>query len=205
METKTKNVFFSLFLFLITRSVNSTFFTEPNLLKKFNLSDTKFCESILSPTEFTYKKSFEATFDDVKSGEYFNESGRVDLCCRSFHKCEAYKHIQLNYTNEEANIRHCECEYIFKNCLEHLNTSSSNVLGFIHTLNTRKCYAIDHPIIKCTSFDAPQIEPEIDLHVQNLYRCENYELDQDQPQLLQMFDVPFNEHATFAFKCKLST
>lgn len=124
------------------------------------------------------------------------------------------KHIELNYTNEQANIRHCECEYSFKNCLENLNTSSSNVLGFIHSLNTEKCYAIDHPVIKCISFDAPQIEPEIDLHLQNLNavkrksifnRCSKYDFDQGQPQLLQMFDVPFNEHATFAFKRKLST
>ncbi|XP_031622912.1 uncharacterized protein LOC116340509 [Contarinia nasturtii] len=168
METITKNALFSMFPFLIIRSVNSTFFTEPNLLKKFNLSDTKFCESILSPTEFTLKRSFEATFEIVKKGGYLNESDRADLCCRSFHKCGAHKHIELNYTNEQANIRHCECEYSFKNCLENLNTSSSNVLGFIHSLNTEKCYAIDHPIIECISFDAPQIEPEIDLHLQNL-------------------------------------
>lgn len=214
METIFKNVSFSMFLFLIIRSVNSIFFTEPNLLTKFNLSDTKFCESILSPTEFTLKRSFEATFDNVKKGGYLNDSDRVDLCCRSFHKCEAHKHIELNYTNEQANIRHCECEYSFKNCLDKLNTSSSNVMGLMHSLNTEKCYAIDHPIMKCLSFDTLQIEPEIDLHLQNLNavkrksifnRCSKYDLDQGQPKLLQMFDVLFNEHATFAFKCKLST
>lgn len=207
METITKNLLFSMFLFLIFRLVNSSYFTEPNLLKKFNLRETKFCESILSPTEFTLKRSFEATFDSVKSGGYSNEIDRVDLCCRSFHKCEARKNIELNYTNEQVNIRHCECEYSFKNCLDNLNTSSSNVLGFIHSLNTEKCYVIDHPIIKCISFDALQIEPEIDLHLNKsiFNRCSKYDLDQSQPQLLQMFDVPFNEHATFAFKCKLST
>lgn len=91
METITKNILFSMFPFLIIRSVNSTFFTEPNLLKKFNLSDTKFCESILSPTEFTLKRSFEATFDSVKKGGYLIENDRVDFCCRLFHKCEAHK------------------------------------------------------------------------------------------------------------------
>lgn len=78
------------------------------------------------------------------------------------------------------------CEYSFKNCLENLNTSSSNVLG----------------------------EPEIDLYLQNLNavkrksivnRCSKYDLDRGQPQLLQMFVVPFNDNASLAFECKLST
>lgn len=203
-----------MFPFLIICSANSTFFTEPNLLKKLNLSDTKFCESILSPTEFTWKRSFEATFDNVKNGGFLYESDRIDSCCRSFHKCEAHKHIELKNITEQANIRHCECEYSFKNCLENLNTSSSNVLGFIHSLNAEKCYAIDHPIVKCISSDAPLMEPEIDLHFKDLNtvkrksifnRCSKYDLDQGQPQLLQMFDVPFNERAAFAFKCKLWT
>lgn len=89
-----------------------------------HLSDTKICESVLLPTEFTLKRLFEDAFVSVKKGTYLNDSDHLDLCCRSLHKCEAHKHIELNYTIE-AYVRHCECEYSFQTCLENLNSSLS--------------------------------------------------------------------------------
>ena len=138
METKQFCLFCEfLFLLLIIRSINST---ESNLLKFYenaakdlvakHLSGTKFCELILLPNEFTLKESFEATFITVKKEAYLNESDHVDPCCRSFHKCEAHKHVELNYTREKAYIRLCECEYSFQICLENLNSSLANQLGF---------------------------------------------------------------------------
>lgn len=159
----------------------------------FSISGTKFCESILLPTEFTLKKSFEATFVSVKDELYLNETDRVDLCCRSLHKCDAHKHIEFNYKNE-SNIRHCKCVYSFQNCLKNLNTSLSNELAFFHSVNTTRCYAKEYPIIKCITFDSHKKE--------STRRCLEYDLDQSQPQKLQIFDVPFNNHALSAFKCK---
>lgn len=73
--------------------------------------DTRFCESILLPTENTLKKSFEATFFNAKRDKDLDEKDHVDSCCRTFHKCDAYKHIKLNHTTESY-IRHYMCTYL---------------------------------------------------------------------------------------------
>lgn len=209
-------------MFQISQSVNPTA-SKPNLLKFYGysaydfvskrLNDTKFCESIILPTEFTLKKSFEATFFNAKTHIHSSESDRVDLCCRSLHKCDAHKRILLNYTNESC-VRNCECEYSFVKCLENLNSSLSNELAFVHSINTTKCYAKDYPIIKCKTFDAHQIESKISSHFKFLdsaereslfNRCSKYDLDQSRPQQIQIFDVPFNNHAMSAIECKLPT
>lgn len=216
METK-QFCLFCMFplLFLFIRSINVTvsgsklltfYENAANNFVAKHLSGTKFCESVLLPTEFTLK------FVTVKKGTYLNDSDHLDLCCRSIHKCEAHKRIELNYTID-AYIRHCECEYSFQNCLENLNSSLSNELGFIHSLNTSKCYTIDYPIIKCVKFDPYRVESEVNLnllfldsdeHKSLFNRCLKYDLDQSQPKKIQMFDVPFN-NKMFAFKCKLSS
>lgn len=165
------------------------------------------------PTEFSLKKSFEATFVNSKERIYLNGTNRVDLCCRTLHKCDAHKHIEFNYTNE-SNIRHCKCEFSFQKCLKNLNTSLSNELAFLHSVNTTKCYSKDHPIIKCMTFDSHKRESipvqfikSMDLpeHKSLFGRCLKYDLDQSKPQKLQLFDVPFNYYASYAFQCKLST
>lgn len=222
METKQFCLFcMFLLLFLIIRSINAIV-SGSNLLTFYenaandfvakHLSDTKFCDSVLLPTEITPKRLFESTFVTVKKGTYLNDSDHLDLCCRSLHKCEAHKHIEFNYTIE-AYIRHCECEYLFQKCLENLNSSLSNELGFIHSLNTSKCYKIDYPIIKCVQFDPYRVDSEVtsnlqfldsDEHKSLFDRCLKYDLDQSQPKKIQMFDVPFN-NKMFAFKCKLSS
>lgn len=162
------------------------------------------------PTEYTFRRLFEATFLNAKKGIYSNETDSVDLCCRSLHKCDAYKQIELNHTNA-LYIRHCECVHSFQKCLENLNTSLSNEFAFIYSINTTKCYAKDHPIIKCISFDANlELKADTIFEFINsaerallLNRCLKYDLDQSLPQQLQIFDVPFNNHAMSTFECKL--
>lgn len=105
------------------------------------------------PTEFTLKRLLEASFVDTKKGTISNETYRMDLCCRSLHKCDAYKRIEFNYI-KESDIRHCECVHSFQRSLENMNTSLSNEFAFIHTINTAKCYAKDHPIIECITFES---------------------------------------------------
>lgn len=102
---------------------------------------TKFCESILLPTEHTLKQSLEATFLNVNRGAHFNGKDQIDSCCRSLHKCDAYQRIALNQTNDSLwDFRHCDCLYFFQICLDHVNTSLSNEVAFLHSINTTKCY-----------------------------------------------------------------
>lgn len=157
------------------------------------------------PTERSLKKSLDTTFVNSKKFIYTNGTDRVDLCCRSLHKCDAHKRSVLNYTNESY-IRHCECVHSFENCLKNLNSSLSNKFAFLYAVNTSKCYAIDHPIIKCKKFDAQLNElkaaPLFKVMNSAFIRCIEYVIDQSQPKELQIFDVPFNSHAISAFKCK---
>lgn len=65
------------------------------------ISNTKFCASILSSDENALKISLRAAFiNHVKKDTQFNEIDHLDLCCRSFYKCDSYKSIELNYTAE---------------------------------------------------------------------------------------------------------
>lgn len=152
------------------------------------------------PTEFTLKTSLNAKLVNANWG--MDEKDHVDLCCHSLHKCDAHKHIESNHTIDSY-IRHCDCVNLFQKCLTNLNTSLSNELALIHSINTTKCYAKDHPIIKCKTFET---YPESKAHPftklinstereRFLNRCLKYDLDQSQPQKLQTFDIPLNEHA----------
>lgn len=127
-----------------------------------------------------------------------DEKDHVELCCRSLHKCDTFKHIELNYTNE-SNIRHCDCEYLFKTCLTNLNSSLSIELSNIHAINARKCYAKNYPIIKCAKLRVYSEPKNLIFESMNLperlefsSRCEKYEMDQSQPQKIQMFDLLHN-------------
>lgn len=163
------------------------------------ISDTMFCESILSPNEKALKKSLEASFvNNVKSDTRLDEIDHLDLCCRSFYKCNSYKNIEFNYTNER-NIGHCDCEYFFRACLNNLNTTLSNEIGFIHIVNTTKCYANDYPIVKCIKFDTfsesndqfPQLSNSTEREKFSS-RCFKYKLDESKTKRVQLFDLSFH-------------
>lgn len=122
----------------------------------------------------------------------------VDFCCRSLHKCDAYKHTELNKYTNEMYIRHCDCVHSFQICLKNLNTSLSNQLAFIHSINATKCYAQDYPAIECINHET---YPDALLRLVNsaererfFNRCLNYDFDFSQLQKVQMFDVPFNNY-----------
>ncbi len=115
------------------------------------LLDTKFCESVLLSTDHTLlKKSLQATFFNARNDTDLNDKYRLDSCCRSLHKCEAYKNIELK---GDRSIQHCQCVRNFRICLKELNTTLSSNLAFIHSTNATKCYARDHPIIKCVKLE----------------------------------------------------
>lgn len=169
----------------------------------FTFSDKKYCRSILSPTEYTLTKSLETTFINAKDKDtLLNDEDRIDFCCRSLYKCDAHKHIDVNQTIE-LNIRHCDCERSFQLCLNNLNTSLSNEIGLIHSINVTKCFSNNFPIIKCIKIErysgtTAQLLRQFSMTEREQYfkRCVKYELDQNQPKNFQVIDMPFNEYAT---------
>lgn len=165
----------------------------------FILGNTHYCDSILLSNVDTWKRALQATFGHAKTNNtYLNENERLDLCCRSLHKCDVQKYIELQQSNSEWNVKHCGCVQTFRICLGNINTTVSNELSFIHSLNATKCYAKDHPIVKCTeieTFSEPSDQffqiKDSNVRERFLYRCSNYELDKTQPQRIQLFDLPF--------------
>lgn len=141
-----------------------------------------------------------ATFTYEKKGTHLDDSDRLDLCCRSLQKCDAFKRIELN-SRSEWNVQHCECVHSFRTCLKNLNSIPSNELSFLHSMNTSKCYAKENPIIKCVkkeTYSISQIQflQFIDSiqHRKYVDRCSKYELDQSQPKKLQLFDLPLSSY-----------
>lgn len=152
------------------------------------------------PGEESLRKSLIATFIYEKKGTHLNDSDRLDSCCRSFHKCDAFERIEFNSSNEQ-NMKHCECVHSFRTCLKKLNSILSNELSFLHSINTSKCYAIDNPIIKCIKTESySRSEIQFLLFINAIQRrtfvdrCSKYELDQSQQKKLQLFDLPLSSY-----------
>lgn len=157
------------------------------------ISNTKFCASILSSDENALKISLRAAFiNHVKKDTPLDEWDHLDLCCRSFYKCDSYKSIELNYT-AEWDAHHCDCEYFFETCLDNLNTAPSNALRVNHFVNTPKCYANDYPIKRCITFsNFPRSDVNfLSERKRPSHRCEKYELDESKPKCLQLFDLSY--------------
>lgn len=175
----------------------------------FTFLDTKYCESILLPTENTLKKALDSTFIKTKSGTHSDESDRIDLCCRSLLKCNAFKRNDLNQS-VEWNIYQCECVDLFKICLKNLNTTLSNDVRFIYSINARKCFANDYPIVECAEYEkisTTKIQFFTSLNESEIYykRCLKYEFDKSQPKQLQIFDIPFEDHTAYTTTGMFST
>ncbi|KAG4072929.1 hypothetical protein HA402_006609 [Bradysia odoriphaga] len=154
---------------------------------------TKYCESILLPTVRTLRNSLRAAFFNARTETHLDDKDRLDECCRFLHKCDAYKNVEQNDSIDKS-ILHCECVHSFRGCLKELNTSLSNDLAFIHSINATKCYAKEHPIIKCFKFEAhlgPASQHERTLADIFTGRCTQYEFDESQPKKFQIFDLPF--------------
>lgn len=125
----------------------------------------------------------------------------LDLCCRTHYECEAHKKVELNLP-AEWKVWHCDCEQEFRKCLHNVNTVVANDFGFMHFLNTTKCYAEDHAIVECEKFESIfepktqfQRSPDDDeRRYRNCYRCIQYRLDESSPKQYQIFDLPFDFH-----------
>lgn len=160
-----------------------------------SFTDTKHCSSILPPIEYTLRKTLQFSFVNAKSEMDLREKNSIDLCCRSLHKCDTHNRGLLNPINEWR-LWHCECVKLFHKCLNNVNTTLSNGIAFIHSLNTTKCYKKDRPIVKCLKFEnysnavAQLIKfSHSDEREKYLKRCKVYHVDLNQREKLQQFDV----------------
>lgn len=135
-----------------------------------------------------------------------DEKFHVDLCCRSLFKCDAFKHVDMHLTND-WNFSHCECVNLFQTCLQNINTPLSDEVAHVHYMNATKCYAKNHPIIKCvkseeTCFLNPQFNRPVLRFADSaerhriFTRCTKYEFNEKKPQQLQLFDLSFKYYGT---------
>lgn len=166
-----------------------------------SVTGTKFCESLLLPADpALVKKSLQATFfNKNRNDTNLDTNDRLDSCCRSLHKCEAIKNIELGGTGDSI-IPYCDCVHHFKGCLKNLNTTVSSNFAFIYSINVTKCYANEYPIIKCVNFENYIGSKSQNLRSQNstlnntfFNRCKQYEFDYSKPKELQLFDVPLHD------------
>lgn len=149
------------------------------------------------PTEHTLKKSLLSIFLNNKNDTIVNEKYKIDVCCRSLHKCDAHRRAELNHSTDN-HISYCECVQSFQKCLRNLNQTLSNEVAFIHSLNATKCFTTIHPIIKCIKFEqhsesTDQIIKFTTMNERENYfkRCTKYELDLSRKEELQIIDLPF--------------
>lgn len=169
----------------------------------FLFADAKYCKSILTPTENAFKQTLQSTFVHAKTGAH---EERVDLCCRSLHKCDAIKNNELNKTIA-SQFSNCECVWQFQTCLNNLNTTTANELSLLFLINTTKCLSNEYPIIKCNRHEDIRDE---ELNLSNLYerekylkRCIVYEIDRSRKKELQFFDVPLYANTTTGMFSKI--
>lgn len=155
------------------------------------------------PTEQALKKSLGGALVNVNRSIHLDEKDQVDACCRSLYKSDAYKRISFNQINDSLwNFQSCDCIHLFQICVDNLNTSLSNEVEFLHSINTTKCYLIDYPIIQCIKWESYPESETLFLRFVNQVarekfhnRCSKYELDGNQPKQLQLRDLPFNHHS----------
>lgn len=148
------------------------------------------------------KKSLEATFVNANRRINLDENDQIDACCRSLHKCDAYKRMAFNRTNDSLwNFRPCDCIHLFQICLDNLNTSLSNEVEVLLSINTTKCYTNDYPIVQCIKWEscaeskAPFLRFVNQAQREKFFnRCSKYELDENRPKQLQLRDFPFKHY-----------
>lgn len=81
----------------------------------------------------------------------------MEMCCKLNIQCDMQKRFVLFDTSIDSNIRHCECENKFRECLSSKNTiktgySKVSYFGDVYSRQTASCYSVDHPIVKCEQF-----------------------------------------------------
>lgn len=136
----------------------------------------------------------EASFIPEKNDTHSTEREDLDLCCRSLLKCAAHKNTEFNHSYQ-WNIMHCECENLFRNCLKNLATSSSKQFAYIYSIHKKKCYANGSQNKRCIKFESfllPELKFNRTIRENFHNRCIEYEVDENKPKQLQLYDLSFS-------------
>lgn len=127
---------------------------------------------------------------------------KMETCCNLNLQCDVQKRLELNKTLIDANIRHCECENKFRDCITAANWRRVANMGDNYFRTTAKCYSVDHPIIKCEEFKC-FYQPKKSYkqfpsgHMDGAVRCVKYQLDKTKAKIYQTFELPFYYYGYF--------
>lgn len=124
----------------------------------------------------------------------------LERCCSSNIQCDVRKRSAINGISIDKKLRHCECEHEFYQCVYKANILGVSEIADYYFRKTQKCYAFDHPIIKCERFKCfyqpkkiyEQYPSEAEA---GTVRCAEYKLDKSMPKKYQTFDLMFTYEA----------
>lgn len=83
-----------------------------------------------------------------------------EYCCGKLIACDLDQKLLLNLSNctndlFRSFVRNCECEREFRSCLDRVHRRVKDfhfMLPLVSTLNSPKCYSLEHPVVKCKKF-----------------------------------------------------
>ncbi|BFG05412.1 phospholipase A2 [Drosophila madeirensis] len=121
-----------------------------------------------------------ANFDDL------GRERETDKCCRAHDHCEEIieSHSALHGLPTNTDwfpILKCTCEQTFINCLQAVNSLTSNTLGRIYYGSRRKCFANGYPTTGCKQYQEGTFRK----------RCIRYNVDKASAKVWQFYDMPF--------------
>lgn len=159
----------------------------------FSDYNMKFCPKVYKVTKYD-----GMTAEHRSDKLYFEDTvQKMEYCCNSILQCDVQKRAELNSHIIEEDIRHCECENKFSECLSIKDEPPIWSFKNVYFKKTAKCYSVDHPIIKCEQYKC-YLQPDATYsqypskHTSKAVRCAKYELDESKPKIYQTFDLPFD-------------
>ncbi|XP_037713191.1 phospholipase A2 [Drosophila subpulchrella] len=119
----------------------------------------------------------------------FEDLGRereTDKCCRAHDHCDEIiePHAVLHRLPANTDwfpILKCTCEQQFINCLQAVNSLTSNTLGRIYYGSRSKCFDNGYPTIECKQYQEGTFRK----------RCIRYKVDKTKAKVWQFYDMPF--------------
>lgn len=165
----------------------------------FSDQNVKFCPQIYKTENIAISfSSYQLNLIQMLARSMFGLNiEKMETCCSSILECDAQKRAELTGISIEDDMRHCECENKFRDCLS--KSKDAMVMGFggHYFRKTAKCYSVDHPIIECDQYrcyyqpNAAYEQYPPGAHVSGAVRCVKNKLDKSKPKIYQTFELPF--------------
>lgn len=155
----------------------------------------EFCPFLLIPE----KKLRDEYLIDTRRVGQLSPVQQLDSCCLLNLKCDRQKKSELNGTEGWQNIRHCDCEREFSECIQKVKALESDLIAFGHgySINTPKCFTNDYPIDECVKFQyffqpLAKFNRRPSQNAVISIRCVQYKFDVSKPKSFQLLDLPFS-------------